>query len=165
MRFPAIYFFLGRVFSNGPPSFKVFIEAIVNDMWIWDLCNPKTFYSNVTALAIFDHLCKHSGSLHALDMVFLTIQISQYYEGMSDIPEYISLLEDAQQQAARACLLVTNQTLTVLASTALLAAVTLPCTTELWTLPTRPGLPGRQPTLLPTRRGPTTSVPLEGLTT
>jgi hypothetical protein len=90
------------------------------------------FYSNVTALAIFDHLCKHSGSLHALDMVSLTIQMSQYYEGMPDTPEYIFLLEDAQRKAARACLPVTNQTLTVLASTALLAANIFPCTTELW---------------------------------
>ncbi len=65
-------------------------------------------------------------------MVLLTIQMSKYYEGMPDIPEYIFLLEDAQRKAARACLPVTNQTLTGLASTALLAADTFPCTTELW---------------------------------
>jgi hypothetical protein len=65
-------------------------------------------------------------------MVLLTIQISQYYEGTPDIPEYIFLLEDAQRKAARARLPITNQTLTVLASTTLLAAGTFPCTTELW---------------------------------
>jgi hypothetical protein len=111
---------------------KVFIEALVNDTWIWNLCNPKMFYSNITALAFFDHLCKHSSGLHPLDMVLLTIQMSQYYEGMPDIPEYIFLLEDAQRKAARACLPITNQTLTVLASTALLAANTFPHTIELW---------------------------------
>ncbi len=58
--------------------------------------------------------------------------MSQYYEGMPDIPEYIFLLEDAQCKAARACLPITNQTLTILASTALLAANTFPRTTELW---------------------------------
>jgi hypothetical protein len=67
-----------------------------------------------------------------LDMVSLTIQISQYYEGTLDIPKYIFLLEDAQCKAARACLLITDQTLTILASTALLAADTFPCTNELW---------------------------------
>jgi hypothetical protein len=86
------------------------IKAIVNDTWIRDLCNPETFYSNVTALDIFNHLCKCSGSLHALDMVSLTIQMSNYYEGTPDIPEYIFLLEDAQRKAARACLPITNQT-------------------------------------------------------
>ena len=64
-------------------------------MWIHNLCNPETFYSNITALAIFDHLHKHSGGLHTLDMVLLTIQMSQYYKGTPDIPEYIFLLEDA----------------------------------------------------------------------
>ncbi len=90
------------------------------------------FYSNVTALTIFYHLCKHSGGLHTLDMVLLTIQMSQYYEGTPDIPEYIFLLEDAQCKAARARLHVTNQTLTILASTALLAASTSPRRNELW---------------------------------
>ena len=65
-------------------------------------------------------------------MVFLTIQMSQYYKGTPDIPEYIFLIEDTQHIAARACLPVTNQTLTVLASTALLVADTFPRTTELW---------------------------------
>jgi hypothetical protein len=111
---------------------KVFIEAVVNDTWICNLRNPKTFYSNVTALDIFNHLHEHSGGIHALDMVLLTIQISKYYKGMLDIPKYIFLLEDAQRKAARAHLPVSNQTLTVLASTALLAADTFPRTTELW---------------------------------
>jgi hypothetical protein len=31
---------------------KVFIKAVVNNPWICDLCNPETFYSNVTALTI-----------------------------------------------------------------------------------------------------------------
>jgi hypothetical protein len=101
----------------------------VNNTWIWDLSNPEKFYSKVTALAIFGHLCKCSGGLHVLDMVSLTIQMSQYYKGMLDIPEYIFLLEGAHRKAARARLPVTNQILTVLASTALLAADIFPQTT------------------------------------
>jgi hypothetical protein len=57
--------------------------------------------------------------------------MSTYYEGTQDIPKYIFLLKDAQRKAARARLPVTDQTLTVLASTALLAADTFPRTTEL----------------------------------
>ncbi len=111
---------------------KVFIKAVVNDTWIRDLRNPETFYSNITALAIFNHLCKRSCNLHGLDMVLLTIQMSQYYKGMPDIPKYIFLLKDAQRKATRARLPITNQTLTILASTALLATDTFPRTTELW---------------------------------
>jgi hypothetical protein len=65
-------------------------------------------------------------------MVSLTIQLSQYYKGTPDILKYIFLLEDAQCKAARARLPITVQTLTILASTALLAPDTFPCTTELW---------------------------------
>jgi hypothetical protein len=83
-------------------NIKVFIKAVVNNTWIRDLHNPKLFYSNVTALALFDHLCKHPSNLHALDMVLLTIQLSQYYKGMPDIPEFIFLLKDAQRKAAMA---------------------------------------------------------------
>jgi hypothetical protein len=121
-----------KAYKAAEHGVKVFIEAVVDKTWICNLCNPKTFYSNVTALAIFDHLCEPSGGLHALDMVSLTIQISQYYKGTPDIPEYIFLLKDAQCKAARAHLSVTNQTLTNLASTALLAADTFPHTSEFW---------------------------------
>jgi hypothetical protein len=54
-------------------------------------------------------------------MVLLTIQMSKYYKGTLDIPKYIFLLKNAQCKAARAHLPVTDQTLTVLASTVLLA--------------------------------------------
>ncbi len=121
-----------KAYKAAERGVKVFIEAVVKDTFICNLCNPKTFYSNVTALNIFNHLNERSGSLHVLDMVLLTIQMSKYYKGTPDIPKYIFLLEDAQCKAARACLPVTDQTLTVLASTALLAANTFPRTTELW---------------------------------
>jgi hypothetical protein len=67
-----------------------------------------------------------------MDMVLLTIEMSHYYEGMTDVPKYIFLLEDAQRKAARACLPITDHILPVLATIALLAANTFPCTTELW---------------------------------
>jgi hypothetical protein len=121
-----------KAYKAAERSIKVFIKAVVNNTWIHNLHDRETFYSNVTALAIFNHLHEHSGGLYALDMVSLTIQMSMYYKGMPGIPEYIFLLENAQRKAARACLPVTDQTLTILASTALLATNTFPRTTELW---------------------------------
>jgi hypothetical protein len=89
---------------------------MVEDTWICDLRDPETFYANVTALELLNHPHDCSGGLHALDMVLLTIQMSQYYKGTPIIPKYTQLLEDAQCKAARAGLPVTNQTLTILAS-------------------------------------------------
>jgi hypothetical protein len=76
-----------KAYKAAECGVKVFIKAVINDTWICDLHDSKTFYSNVTALAIFDHLREHSGGLHLLDMVLLIIQMSQYYEGMPDIPK------------------------------------------------------------------------------
>jgi hypothetical protein len=121
-----------KAYKAAERGIKVFIKAVVNNTWICDLHDPKMFYSNVTDLTLFDHLCGHLGSLHAVDMVLLTIQMSQYYKGTPDLPEYIFLLEDTQCKAARARLPITDQTLTILASTALLATNIFPCSTELW---------------------------------
>jgi hypothetical protein len=108
-----------EAYKAAEAGVKTFIEAVVEDTWICDLRDPETFYSNVTTLALLNHLPDRSGGLHALDMVSLTIQMSQFYEGTPIIPEYIQLLEDAQRKAARAGLPVTDQTLTIMASTAL----------------------------------------------
>ncbi len=121
-----------KAYEAAEHGIRVFIKAVVNNTWICNLPDTKTFYSNVTALAIFDHLRESSSGLHALDMALLTIQMSQYYKGTPDIPKYIFLLEDAHRKAARAHLPVTDQTLIVLASTALLATDTFSRTTELW---------------------------------
>jgi hypothetical protein len=62
-----------ETYETAGHGVKVFIEVAVNDTWIRDLHNPEIFYSNVTALTIFGHLCERSGGLHALVMVSLTI--------------------------------------------------------------------------------------------
>ena len=65
-------------------------------------------------------------------MITLTLQMSKYYKGTPDVPEYIQMLEDAQRKAAQMGLPVTDQTLLVLASAALLATDTFPRTTYNW---------------------------------
>jgi hypothetical protein len=121
-----------EAYEAAESDVKVFIEAVVEDTWICDLHDPLTFYSNISALALLNHLCACSGGLHALDMVLLIIQMSQFYKGAPNIPKYIQLLKDAQRKMARAGLPVTNQPLTALASTVLLAADTFPRTTDIW---------------------------------
>ncbi len=76
-----------EAYEAAEAGVKAFIEAVVQDTWIRDMRDPETFYSNVTALALLNHLRNRSGSLHALDMVSLSIQMNQYYEGTPIIPE------------------------------------------------------------------------------
>jgi hypothetical protein len=79
-----------KAYEAAECGIKVFIKTAVADTWICNLRDPKTFYFNVTALTLFDHFHKHSGGLHALNMVLLTIQMSQYYKDKLNIPEYTS---------------------------------------------------------------------------
>jgi hypothetical protein len=58
--------------------------------------------------------------------------MSQYYKGMPDISVYIFMLKDTRCKAAMASLPATNQTLTTIVSTALLAADTFSRTTKMW---------------------------------
>ena len=41
----------------------------VNETWYKDLEEPDTFYTNVTALKLLDHLNKFFSGLHAVDTV------------------------------------------------------------------------------------------------
>jgi hypothetical protein len=66
-----------KAYEAAEAGIKTFIEAVVKDTWIRDLRNPETFYSNVMALALLNHLRDRLGGLHAVDMVSLTIQMSQ----------------------------------------------------------------------------------------
>ncbi len=43
-----------KAYKAAECGVKIFIEAVVKDTWICNLHNPKMFYSNVTALAIFN---------------------------------------------------------------------------------------------------------------
>jgi hypothetical protein len=65
-----------KAYEANEHGVKVCIKAVVEDTWICDLRNPQTFYSNVTALTLFNHLREHSRGLHALDIVLLTSQMS-----------------------------------------------------------------------------------------
>ncbi len=53
-----------KAFEAAECGVKVFIKAVVQDTWICNLRNPEMFYSNDTALALFNHLCDCSGGLH-----------------------------------------------------------------------------------------------------
>ncbi len=84
-----------EAYEAAKAGVKAFIEAVVEDTWIRDLRDPETFYSNITALMLLNHLLDRLGGLHALDMVSLTIQMSQYYEGTPIIPELGAALENS----------------------------------------------------------------------
>ena len=48
---------------------------VVKDTWICELKHAATFYVGVIASAFLDHLQKHCGGLHALDVIDLQVDM------------------------------------------------------------------------------------------
>lgn len=109
-----------------------FIRDAVDDLWYRDLKHPRSFYTNVTAKQLIDHLDANCGGLHPSELVTLPTEMMTYYAKAEGIPEYINMLEDAQRKLARARLPMSNDQLLAIASTAVLASEHYPRPTDDW---------------------------------
>jgi hypothetical protein len=74
----------------------------------------------------------NSGSLHAVDMISLRTNITQYYVQADGIPQFIVMMEDAQKKAKRASMPIANVELVMMASAAVLAAQHFPRKVDDW---------------------------------
>jgi hypothetical protein len=63
--------------------------------------NAKTFYTKVTALEIMAHLDANGGGLHAINMISLCSNMTQYYVQAYGTPQFILMTEDAQKKAGQ----------------------------------------------------------------
>jgi hypothetical protein len=109
-----------------------FLCEMVNKVWDNDLKDADTFYTKVTALEIMTFLDTNSGGLHALDMISLRTNMHQYYTQADGIPQYISMLEDAQKKAKRAGMPIADIKLVMMASAAVLSAQHFPREVDNW---------------------------------
>jgi hypothetical protein len=79
-----------------------FLRDVVDEIWYNDLKDAETFYTKVTAIDIMALLDVNSGSLHAVDMISLRTNMTQYHVQADGIPQFIVMMEDAQKKAKRA---------------------------------------------------------------
>jgi len=84
---------------------STFLRNVVDEIWYNDLKDAETFYTRVLSIAIMAHLDVNSGGLHALDMISLRTNMTQYYAEVDGIPQFIVMMEDAQKKAKRAGIL------------------------------------------------------------
>ncbi len=103
-----------------------FLCNVVDEIWYNDLKNADTFYTKVTAINIMALLDTNSRGLHALDMIMLRTNMTQYYVQVDDIPQFIVMMEDAQKKATRAGMPIANFELVIMALVAVLAAQHFP---------------------------------------
>ena len=91
-----------------------------------------TFYNNVTAYTLMEHLKTNCGGLHTTDLINLPTQMIGYYADTVGIPEYIDQLDEARKKLAQGNLPMTDQQLVAITSASVLALQHLPRTTEDW---------------------------------
>ncbi len=63
-----------------------FLRDVVDEIWYNDLKDADTFYTKVTAINIMALLDAKSGGLHAVDMISLRTNMTQYYVQADGIP-------------------------------------------------------------------------------
>jgi len=81
-----------------------FLRDVVGEIWYNDLKDADTFYTKVLAIDIMALLDANSGGLHAVDMISLRTNMTQYYVQADGIPQFIVMMEDAQKRRNwRAC--------------------------------------------------------------
>ena len=109
-----------------------FIRDAIDEIWYRDLRHARSFYTNVTAKQLIDHLDANCGGLHPSKLINLPTEMMSYYAKAEGIPEYIDMLEDAQRKLERGNLPMTDDQLLAIASTAVLASEHFPRPTDEW---------------------------------
>ncbi len=109
-----------------------FLRDVVDEIWYNDLKDAETFYTKVTAIEIMALLDTNSGGLHAVDMISLRTNMTQYYVQADGIPQFIVMMEDVQKKAKRAGMPIADVELMMMASAAVLAAQHFPCKVDDW---------------------------------
>jgi hypothetical protein len=109
-----------------------FLRDAVDEIWYRDLRHARSFYTNVTAKQLMEHLDANCGGLHPAELINLPTEMLSYYTQADGIPEYINMLEEAQRKLARANLPMSDDQLLAIASTSVLASGHFPRPTDEW---------------------------------
>ena len=121
-----------RLFAAAEHDSKKFILAVVEDMWVRELCDPDIFYTSVNPRDLLKHLQAMCVGLYATDVLNLQNDMQTYHEDMEGITKYINKLEDAHKQSTRAGNLITEPTLLLFAANAMLRTDRFPRSNYIW---------------------------------
>ena len=106
--------------------------AVNADTWVRELRDPEMIYTEVDPRDLLAHLQAGCTGRHALDLLALHNEMQRYHLEVKGIPEYINMLEDAQRQAGRAGRAISDETLLLFASTAMLTSERFPGANDAW---------------------------------
>ena len=94
--------------------------AVVDETWYKELKDPDTFYTNVTALKLLDHLTEFCLVLHTVDAVDIPQVMKMIFSDADSIPQFINAMEAAHRKSKRAKLVINDEFLHAMALKSLL---------------------------------------------
>ena len=83
--------------------------AVVDEIWYKELEDPDTFYTNVTALKLLDHLTEFCSGLHIANVVDIPQVTKNLFSDAEDIPQFINAMEAAQRKSKCAKLVINDE--------------------------------------------------------
>lgn len=121
-----------NAFLAAEKGLSLFIQTVVDEVWYKDLRHALTFYNNVTAHALLEHLVVNSGGLHNNELVSLPAEMLSYYEESEGIPEFLLKLAKAREKLARGGLPMSDEVLLATASSQVFNSLHFPEATREW---------------------------------
>ena len=106
--------------------------AVVADTWVRKLRDPETIYTEVDPRDLLAHLQAGCTGWNALDLPAPHNEMQRYHLEVEGIPAYINMLKDAQRQAGQAGRAISDETLLLFASTAMLTSERFPWANDAW---------------------------------
>ena len=97
-----------------------FIMFVVDETWYKELEDPDTFYTNVTALKLLEHITKFCPGLHTVDAVDIVQVVNNIFSDAEGIPQFFNATEIAQRKSKRAKLVINDEYLHAVALKSLL---------------------------------------------
>ena len=119
-------------FETARQETTQFMLAVVADTWVRELRDPEIIYTEVAPQELFAHLQAGCTGRHALDLLSMHNKMQRYHLEVEGILEYVNMLEDAQRQAGQPGQTITDNTLLLFASTAMLTTERFPRANDDW---------------------------------
>ena len=96
---------------------------VVDETWYKELKDPDTFYTNVMALKLLDHLTKFCSGIYTVDAVDISQVMKTLFSDAEGIPQFINAMEAAQRKSKRAKLFIHDEYMHAVALKLLLRSV------------------------------------------
>ena len=109
-----------------------FVLAVLADTWLQELRGAETIYTKVAPKDLLSHPQAGCTGRHALELLALHNEMQRYCLEVKGIPECINMLEDSQRQAGQAGRTISDETLLLFATTAMLTTERFPRANEDW---------------------------------